>query len=174
VWEVGKLGCYEWWVVRGIYSPNHQTSRLVKAAVAWRIRQSSAPPDTVRCACHITKSLDSDRWSFCLLGHRTVWWCTGQAMFSVRCAIWLCSDSGAHCSAFNAFCRRPLARSSRCSADTPDSPVRHRTLSGATPDSPVNYSRATSRIPEGEQFEVGVPGAPNTVRWHTGQSGAPD
>jgi hypothetical protein len=46
--------------------------------------------------------------------------------------------------------------------------VRHRTLSGATLDSPVNYSGAASRIPEGEQFGVGVPGAPYTVRWHTG------
>jgi hypothetical protein len=136
---------------------------------------------TVRCATghcpvrlHVTWPLDSDRWSFCLLGHRTVRWCTGQALFSVWCAIWLCSDSGAYCSAFNDFCRRPLARSSRCSASTPNSPVRHRTLSGATPDSSVNYSGAASRIPEGEQFGVGVPGAPDTVRWHTGQSGAPD
>jgi hypothetical protein len=52
--------------------------------------------------------------------------------------------------------------------------VRHRTLFGATPDSPVNYSRVAPRIPEGEQFRVGVPGAPDTVRWCTGQSGAPD
>jgi hypothetical protein len=132
----------------------------VKAAVAGRTGQSGAPPDTVRCACHVTWPLDSDRWSFCLLGHRTVRWCTGQALFSVRCAIWLCSHSGSHCRAFNAFCRRPLARSSRCSA--------------GTPDDPVNYSGATSRILEGEQFRVGVPGAPDTVRWHTGQSGAPD
>jgi hypothetical protein len=129
---------------------------------------------TVRCDCHVIWLLDSDRWSFCLLGHRTVQWCTGQALFSVRCAIWLCSDSGVHCSAFNAFCRRPLARSSRCSAGTPDSPVRHRTPSGATPDSLVNYSVVAPRIPEGEQFGDGVPGAPDTVRWHTGQSGAPD
>jgi hypothetical protein len=161
-------------VVGGIYSPNHQTSRLVEAAVAWRTGQSGVPPDTVRCACHVTWPLDSDSWSFCLLGHRTVRWCTGHALFTVWCAIWLCSDSGAHCSAFNAFCRRPLARSSRCSAGTPDSLVRHRTLSGATPDSPVNYSGAASRIPEGEQFGVGVPGAPDTVRWHTVKSGAPD
>jgi hypothetical protein len=128
VLEVRKLGCNEWWVVGGIYSPNHQTSRLVKAAVAWRTRQSGAP------------ATSQNRWSFCLLGHQTVRWCTGHALFSVRCAIWLCSDSGAHCSAFNAFCRRPLARSSRCSAGTPDSPVCHRTLSSAPPDSPVNYS----------------------------------
>jgi hypothetical protein len=44
----------------GIYIPNHQTSRLVKAAVAWRTGQSGAPPDTVRCPCHVTKLLDSD------------------------------------------------------------------------------------------------------------------
>jgi hypothetical protein len=30
-------------VVGGIYSPNHQTSHLVKAAVAWRTGQSGAP-----------------------------------------------------------------------------------------------------------------------------------
>jgi hypothetical protein len=42
--------------------------------------------------------------------------------------------------------------------------VRHWTLSGATLDSLVNYSGLASRIPEGEQFGVGVPGAPDTVR----------
>jgi hypothetical protein len=36
--------------------------------------------------------------------------------------------AGAHCSAFNVLCRRPLARSSRCSAGTPDSPVLHQTV----------------------------------------------
>jgi hypothetical protein len=107
-------------VVGGIYSPNHQTSRLVKAAVAWRTGQSGAPPDTVRCACHVTWPLYFDHWSFCLLGHQTVRWCTWQALFSIWCAIWFCSDSGTHCSVFNAFCRRPLAQSSRCFAGTPD------------------------------------------------------
>jgi hypothetical protein len=33
-------------VVGGIYNPNHQTSRLVEAAVAWRTGQSGAPPDS--------------------------------------------------------------------------------------------------------------------------------
>jgi hypothetical protein len=28
--------------------------------------------------------------------------------------------------------------------------------------------------PDAEQFGVDLPGAPDTVRWHTGQSGAPD
>jgi hypothetical protein len=43
-----------------------------------------------------------------------------------------------------------------------------------TPDSPVNYSRAPLDFPEGEEFGLEFLGAPDTVRWHTGQSGAPD
>jgi hypothetical protein len=99
----------------------------------------------------------------------SVFWATGQfgGAPDRHCSL-SGAPSGAHYSTFNAFYRRPLARSSRCPAGTPDSPVRHRTLFGATPDSPVNYSGAASRIPEGEQFGVGVPGAPDTVRWHTG------
>jgi hypothetical protein len=43
-----------------------------------------------------------------------------------------------------------------------------------TPNSPVNYSGVAFKKPEAEQFSVDLPGAPDTVRWHTGQSGAPD
>jgi hypothetical protein len=42
------------------------------------------------------------------------------------------------------------------------------------PDSPVNFSATTLRLPEGEEFSLESPGTPDTVRWHTGQSGAPD
>jgi hypothetical protein len=56
---------------------------------------------------------------------------------------------------------------SRCSAW-------HIGQSGATPDSPVNYSGVAPRIPEGGKFGVDLPGAPDNVWWHTGQSGAPD
>ena len=42
------------------------------------------------------------------------------------------------------------------------------------PDSPVNYSGAPLDFPESEEFIVKSHGAPDTVRWHTGQSGAPD
>jgi hypothetical protein len=42
------------------------------------------------------------------------------------------------------------------------------------PGCPVNYSGAPLDFPEGEEFIVKSPGAPDTVRWHTGQSGAPD
>jgi hypothetical protein len=54
------------------------------------------------------------------------------------------------------------------------SPLEHRTLSGGAPDSPVNYSGAPLDFPESEEFIVKSHGAPDTVRWHTGQSGAPD
>jgi hypothetical protein len=50
----------------------------------------------------------------------------------------------------------------------------HQTLSGGAPDSPVNYSGAPLKIPEGEELGVEFLGAPDTVWWHTGQSGAPD
>jgi hypothetical protein len=39
---------------------------------------------------------------------------------------------------------------------------------------PVNYSGAPLDFPKGEEFGLKSPGAPDTVRWHTGQSGAPD
>jgi hypothetical protein len=54
------------------------------------------------------------------------------------------------------------------------SPLGHRTLSDVTPDSPVIYSEVALDFPEGEEFSVKSPGAPDTVRWCTGQSGAPD
>jgi hypothetical protein len=56
---------------------------------------------------------------------------------------------------------------SRCSAW-------HTRQSGATPDSPLNYNGGAPRILEAEQFRVILPGASDTIRWHTGQSGAPD
>jgi hypothetical protein len=38
----------------------------------------------------------------------------------------------------------------------------------------VNYSGAPLDFPEGDEFGVKTPGAPDIVRWCTGQSGAPD
>jgi hypothetical protein len=77
---------------------------------------------------------------------------SGAALTSAR--------AGVHCSALTPRCRRPLALCSRYST--------------GTPDSPVNYSGVAPRISEGGKFGVRFPGAPDTVRWHTGQSGAPD
>jgi hypothetical protein len=54
------------------------------------------------------------------------------------------------------------------------SSLEHRTLSGVHRTCPVNYSEAPLRFPEGTKFGLEFPGAPDTVRWCTGQSGAPD
>jgi hypothetical protein len=62
-WKVENLDDLNVRVVGVFITPNHQTSRLVEAAVAWRTRQSGAPPDSVRCASHVTRPLGSDRWS---------------------------------------------------------------------------------------------------------------
>jgi hypothetical protein len=49
----------------GIYSPNHQTSRLVKVAVAWRTGQSGAP------------ATSPNRWIPTVGAY--VFWATGQS-----------------------------------------------------------------------------------------------
>jgi hypothetical protein len=54
------------------------------------------------------------------------------------------------------------------------SSLEHRTLSGGAPDSPVNYNEAPLRFPEGDELSLEFSGAPDTVRWCTGQSGAPN
>jgi hypothetical protein len=55
------------------------------------------------------------------------------------------------------------------SMGAPDSPVRHRT---GPVDSPMNYSGGRLEKTESGWFELYGPGTPDTVRWHTGQSGA--
>jgi hypothetical protein len=116
------------------------------AAVDGRTGQSGAPPDTIRCTSHVTQPLGFDRWSFWQLGHRTVRWCTGQSLFTVRCAfwrlLWLCTRSP-HCSLFTFT--DDCWRASRCSAW-------HTGQSGATPDSPVNYSG--EHFPETQSWGV--------------------
>ena len=69
-------------------------------------------------------------------------------------------ELSAHCSAFAGVRWSRLLRWSRCSA--------------GTPNSPVNYSGVASQIPECGKFEGVRPWSPDTVRWHTGQSSAPE
>jgi hypothetical protein len=124
----------------------------------------------VRCASHVTQPLGFDLWS-------SDRWATGQSGGAPDSH---CSLFGAPSSACSDFCvRSPHCslllytfavdrwRCSCCSAW-------HTGQSSATPDSPVNYSEVAPQIPEVEQFRVDLPGVPDTIRWHTGQSGAPD
>jgi hypothetical protein len=128
----------------------------VKASVVWRTGQSGAP------------ATSPGRWVPTVGASDN--WATGQSggapdshysLSGAPSAPALTSTHAvAHCSVLLFLCRRPLAL--------------YRRYSAGTPDSPVNYSGVAPRIPEGGMFGVGFPGAPGTVRWHTGQSGAPD
>jgi hypothetical protein len=90
-------------------------------------------------------------------------WATGQSLFTIWCAFWRCSDSARTvCALFTLQATVGVDRAlgSRCFA--------------GTPDSLVNYSGARPQKPKVKSLKSIHPGAPDTVRWHTRQSGAPD
>jgi hypothetical protein len=66
---------------------------------------------------------------------------------------------------------RPLARP-RVLRRSRSRPLAHRTVR-CTPDSPVNYSRTSPMNSRERPVRSSQPGAPDTVRCTTGQSGAP-
>jgi hypothetical protein len=73
-----------WWL--GVFIAPTTKVVVGEAAVDGRTGQSGVPPDTIRCASHVTQPLGFDRWSSDRCGHQTVRWCTGQVLFTVRCA----------------------------------------------------------------------------------------
>jgi hypothetical protein len=128
-------------------------------SVEWRTAQSGAPPDS-----HCRRS-GADLLPFRAqatvaapdqLAHRTL----SGAHRTVRCP--LPTVGAGHASPAD-------CAADRCAGD--------RWLtgqSGAPPDSPVNYSRTPPMFPESGLFTRGLPGAPDTIRCTTGQSGVPD
>jgi hypothetical protein len=150
-------------VVGGIYSPNHQSGR-------WgRLLSKGAPDSPVRQTRHPTVGVRPlELWHVgppdSLVVHRTV---------TVHCPVRLLAPAlifcarHLHCSRTVHFCRRPLALWAVAPLGTPDRPVLHRTVRWI-------IAEGQFQKPEGGKFGVDLPGAPNTVRWHTGQSGALD
>jgi hypothetical protein len=129
-----------------------QQGRQFLPSVGWRTRQSGAPPDN-HCSCPVRDFLPflaqltvaAPGW----LAHRTVW------------------------------CPQPIvgaghASPADCAADRCAGGRWLTGQSGAPPDSPVNYSRTPPKFPESGMFAGVQPGAPDTVRCTTGQSGVPD
>jgi hypothetical protein len=137
--EAGKLGCYEWWVVGGIYSPNHQTSRLVRLSVRWRTGQSGAIATS-------PKPLGFDRWSSVF----------GPALMSGGAPDMNCRLSGAPapaCLTTARFWRALNASQEAVGVEIVVAPLLHRTVR-CTSDSPMNYSGVVEmnsrgwRVPE--------------------------
>jgi hypothetical protein len=121
--------------------------RQFLSSVAWRTGQSGAPPDTVRCG-FLSCFGAADRWRFGAVGAPD-----SPEPPSNR---WLGHASRADCAA-NRWRARPLA---------------HQTVQ-CTLDSPMNFSRMLPTISRERPFHQSQPGAPDTVRCTTGQSGAP-
>jgi hypothetical protein len=127
---VGKLGCHEWWVGGGIYSPNHQTSCLVETAVAWRTGQSGAP------------STSPGRW-VPTVGALTC----GPAWLSGGAPDRPCRLSGVPPARALLLCthRRTFnVLQSTVAREVVVAPLSHQIVRCA-PDSPVNYSGADSQ-----------------------------
>jgi hypothetical protein len=106
------LGCLEWRWLGGIYSPQPPKQPLGVAAVDGRTGQSGAPPDTIRCASHVTQPLGFGRCrpleplsssGTGQSGAATDRYCSlsGAPLTSVL-------TSTAYCSAVRALCSRPL------------------------------------------------------------------
>jgi hypothetical protein len=127
--------------------------------VVWRTGQSGAPPDS-----HCRRS-GADLLPFLAqmtvaslgqLAHRTL----SGAHRTFRCPL---STVGAgHTSPAD------------CAADRCAGDRWFTGQSGAPPDSPVNYSHTPPNFPESGLFTGVQPGAPDTIRCTTGQSGVPD
>jgi hypothetical protein len=136
-----------------------QQGRPKLPSVGWCTGQSGAPPDS-HYSCPVRDLLPilaqmtvADSWQ---LAHRT--------------------QSGAH---RTVQCPLPTVGAGHASlADcVADHCAGGRWLTGqsvAPPDSPVNYSHTPPNFPESGLFTGVQPGAPDTVRCTTGQSGVPD
>jgi hypothetical protein len=136
-----------------------QQGRQFLPSVGWRTRQSGAPPDS-HCSMFGADLLPfleqptvgSSGW----LAHRTL----SGAHQTVRCpqpTVGWGHASRADCAADRCAGGRWLIGQS-----------------GAPPDSPVNYSRTLLKISREWPVCRSWPGAPDTFRCTTGQSGVPD
>ena len=143
------------------YSPKAARSRweqIWKAIFAFCLvahRTVRCTPDTVRCPICFHKKRSRPLPTVADLAHRTVR-CTPDSpvLPSDR---WL-----GH-----------VSRADRAADRWPGRPLAHRTVR-CTPDSPVNFSRTPSANSRERPLRPRQPGAPDTVRCTTGQSGAPD
>jgi hypothetical protein len=169
-WELQKTRMLEVVVVGGIYSPQPPSSHwgrlLAMGAPDSPVRHRTG---TVHCPVrrHVTQPLGF--WSSRSLASLSS--CgTGQSSATsdtVRCT----SDSAALTLRapflYQRLLQSTIARGNRCSAGAPDNPVAHRTVRWIIAVCACRNPRVSGSILYG-------PGAPDTVRWHTGQSGAPD
>jgi hypothetical protein len=137
-----------WWL--GVFIALTTKMAVGEAVCRWVHR-------TVRCASHVTQPLGFDRWSFDSWDHQPD---------TVHCPVHLLAPA-LTLRALYAHCSHTVHLLQTTVGVVAVAP--HGTL-----DSLMNYSGVVVQKPEAKQFRVDLPSAPDTVRWHTGQSGAPD
>jgi hypothetical protein len=156
-----------WIVVVGvIYSPNHQNSR-------WGGLLSMGAPDSpVRQPRHQLLGF----WQFrplelWLLGapdspvpHGTG---TVHCPVCLLALLWLCANCLRTVHVVSRSLKSTVALATVALLGTLDSPVSHRTVRWIIAESHL-------RNPKVKSLKLIHPGAPDTVRWHTGQYGTPD
>ena len=138
---------------------NKESKRQPKGTLVWRTRLSGVPPDSVRCTREFQSKLATfgNSGSHSAIIHQTV-----------RCASRV-TATPAPTVACNSIKRATVRAEVRHAPE--GAPESLQDLSGAPPDCPVaQMSEApTVRI----QRSGDVAGAPDSVQWHTGLSGAP-
>jgi hypothetical protein len=151
---------------------NIESKSHLKCALVWRTGLSGVPPDNVRC----TRDFNSKLLTFANSGshsaiiHRTVRCSTGQcpvAHRTVRCVSGATATSRQWSSAEGIKCATVHAR---VRAEPDGAPDSEQYLSGAPPDCPVAQNTEAPTV--GIQRLSDVAGAPDSVRWRTGLSGA--
>ena len=112
-------------VVGVFIAPTTKLDRWWRLSVRWRIGQSGAPATS-------PVPLESDRWSSDFWARLDVWWRTGHALFTVRCASMGVSATCALWRAFNAVAGSRwrevavaplLHRTVRCTPDMSGAPA---------------------------------------------------
>jgi hypothetical protein len=138
---------------------NIESKSQPKCPLVWRTGLSGAPPDSVRC----TRDSNSELLTFGNSGshsaiiHRTV-----------RCASGATTTSAPTVACNSIKCATVRAEVRYAPEGAPDS---LQDLSGAPPDCPV--AQKTEALMVRIQRPGDVAGAPDSVRWRTGLSGAP-
>jgi hypothetical protein len=156
-WETQKTWMLGVVVVGGIYSPQPPNNH-------WGWLLSMGAPDTVRWASHITQPLGfGSFWPLEALSFSG----TGQ---SGAAPDWYCSLSGAPLTTALTSARTVALQGVRCSRPLHwivVTPLVHRTVRWI-------IAECAGENPRVAGLGLYGPGATDTVRWHTGQSGAPD
>jgi hypothetical protein len=148
-------------------------------SIEWHTGQSSAPPDSY-CSlsgARLPSKLGTvDRYSFGPVGAPDTVRCTPDSPVPPTDR-WSCHVSPADFAA-----DRWLTGQSGAPSDSPVNynhvaflfPESDEFTADDSPESPVNYSRTPPLNPESGEFTADQPGAPDTVRCTTGQSGVTD